>query len=330
MKIKELIKYRTYWMGIAILGVMLCHISTSFTGVLQSIATYGYGGVDIFIFASGVGNYYSYLKDSSPLVFIKRKIRRLAPAYIPFIIMWIVINLKRGSIYPNAIIGNLFGYQRVVSNGGEFNWFLAGILLCYFLTPYLASFINEKSIKGNILLIVFFVIVSTSFWGDARMIVFITRLPIYIIGMVTAKYSEVRLESKHYIFGFILFLLGIILLFIFFRYYDQWLWNKGLSWYPFILITPFLCLMISTIINRLENNKILYKLFKYPIKVLEKIGRCSFEIFLIHIFIIGEASILISKFQIENTLFINVCACVFSILLSFVYQRIIKLLLSNK
>ncbi len=85
-----MIAYRSTWMGIAMLWIMIYHTNIVFPSVFKFFKMVGYGGVDIFIFASGIGNYYSYLKDKSPLDFLKRRIIRLAPAYLPVIIVWCI------------------------------------------------------------------------------------------------------------------------------------------------------------------------------------------------------------------------------------------------
>lgn len=55
----------------------------------RRIEATGYGGVDIFLFASGLGNFYSYTKDNSPVDFILRRIVRLAPVYLLFMAVWL-------------------------------------------------------------------------------------------------------------------------------------------------------------------------------------------------------------------------------------------------
>lgn len=56
MKLERVYQYRTGWMGIAILWVILFHstfeISNPLLGMIREV---GYGGVDIFVFAAGMG-----------------------------------------------------------------------------------------------------------------------------------------------------------------------------------------------------------------------------------------------------------------------------------
>lgn len=215
--------------------------------VLTYIKNIGYGGVDIFLFAAGLGNYHSYLKDHSPLEFIKRRIYRLAPVYVPFIIVWIVVKLRSHFIVYYQAIGNLFGVQGFSSVGGEFNWYLAGIFVCYLLTPYLASFIEKNRFVKNIALIGCLLLLSVAFWNDSRVIIWFTRLPIYTLGMLFSKYEQKVITKKFVLGTAVGFVIGNISLWAAFIYMPNYLWNYGLYWYPFILIVPFLCIAASLI-----------------------------------------------------------------------------------
>ena len=58
--------FRRELMGIAILWIMLRHlpISSGYYYVLDYLMNLGYGGVDMFLFLSGFGLFFSMKKDS--------------------------------------------------------------------------------------------------------------------------------------------------------------------------------------------------------------------------------------------------------------------------
>ena len=73
MKSNEILKFRSLWMGIAILMVVYFHSyffitffkdinSNNFVSVLKELKTFSYGGTDIFLFASGIGCWFSLNK----------------------------------------------------------------------------------------------------------------------------------------------------------------------------------------------------------------------------------------------------------------------------
>ena len=75
MKINGIIKYRSVWMAIAILWVILFHATVTIDNTaLSFIKEIGYGGVDIFFFASGLGCFYSLSKNSNINEFLKREV----------------------------------------------------------------------------------------------------------------------------------------------------------------------------------------------------------------------------------------------------------------
>ena len=160
MNIKKMMSYRAVWMGVAILWIMFFHSGLKLEGPLIGIKVIGYGGVDIFILASGLGNYYSYLRDEKPLNFLKRKLFRLAPIYIPFICVWCALKVVSGKLSLLYVPGNILGIQGFSSEGESFNWYLTCIMICYLLTPYLASFVRKSSFKKNILLVLVLIIIS--------------------------------------------------------------------------------------------------------------------------------------------------------------------------
>ncbi|MDE6024939.1 MAG: acyltransferase [Lachnospiraceae bacterium] len=292
IKIKDMGKYRSVWMGIAMIWIVVYHSQLHLSNpVLLFVKKIGYGGVDIFLFAAGLGSYYSYLKDHSPLDYLRRRIIRLAPVYVPFILVWLIVKLVFYEMSIFKIIGNFFGIQGFSYVGGEFNWYLTVIIICYLLTPYLASFIEQNKMGKNVILILFLLLISTVFWNDRRMIISITRLPIYALGMIFAKYDKKTLTKKFIFYESILFVCGSMSLYLAYQHASAYLWNYGLHWYPFILMTPFVCHIVSLVSAFMTKNKVGNKF----IALLAAVGNYSFEIYLVHIFLFEFVKVWISN-----------------------------------
>lgn len=229
MTVKKMISYRSVWMGFAMLWVIVYHVRlTCPIGLLQQIKSMGYAGVDIFLFAAGIGNYYSYFKDESPLDFLKRRIKRLAPTYVPFMVVWCLVKVLQGQLDPMYIAGNLLGVQGFSESGIFFNWYLTCLVICYLLTPYLGAFVRKNSLKKNLVLMGAMVLLSTAFWNDTGMIVSFARLPLYVAGMICAKYDEVQIRGKHVLAGGLFCGAGLAALFLADRFLHDYLWPYGL------------------------------------------------------------------------------------------------------
>lgn len=331
MTIKKLFNYRTIWMGFAMLWIMSfhCHMNIGFRAIAY-IREIGYGGVDIFLFASGIGNYFSYNRDNSPLDFIKRRIFRLAPSYIPFICVWCIIMIIRNRLSPLYIPGNLLGIQNFSVSGTSFNWYLTGLIICYLLTPYFATFVKRNRFRNNCIFIIVLVIISFAFLNDHKFIISYSRLPIYFIGMLFAKHSDTKITKKHILLGLLMFVIGCFCLVAGFYFASDKLWNFGLYWYPFILITPFLCYLISLVSMLFEKNRVL----KTILSIFSSIGNCSFELYLVHVFIFEMVDDFIAEGRVSHPILIWLLAVVFAFIcaysLKWVSKKISKLIVNKK
>lgn len=284
MNLRTLFRHRSVWMGIAILFVVFYHTEQLIPGtLLANIRKIAYGGADIFLFASGLGAYFSYTRDCDATAFIMRRIKRLAPVYLPFIAVWGFYKYFMGGFPIRAVIGNFLAVQGFTELGNEFNWYITCLVTVYLLTPFFAGLINRMNGPHSFfLLLLFLLIVTIPFWSTMNSIIVVTRLPIFVIGMYFARMSEdgkMRVSGKLAMILAGSMLVGIMLLILFFEKYDDYLWRFGLYWYPFILITPGLCIFISAFAEMLWENKIA----RVFLDLLKRIGEYSFEIYLVHL-----------------------------------------------
>jgi len=126
-------------MALAILLILLYHNKGALPeGLLKQAAGLCYVGVDIFFFASGVGCFFSYLRERDPAAFLRRRAERILPVYLPFILVWLVIEAAGGGLTLPAALANLFGVQGFLAGTPAFNWYVSGMWLSYLLTPWLA------------------------------------------------------------------------------------------------------------------------------------------------------------------------------------------------
>jgi len=278
MRLKDAFSYIDLWKGIAIIWIIIFHTNIDFHGSLNIVKEFGYGGCDIFLFASGIGNYKSYLRDELPVAFLKRRIDKLAPLYVPFIIIWITYRLNKGDFSIQSIFGNLIGVQGFSSSGTNFNWYITAIILCYILTPYLASFTKQSILFNNVGLLLVLVTMTSCFYNDYNRIIVISRLPIFYLGMIFAKYDETSVNAIKWPIVSLGILAAGWLLKITRMNQPGYIWNNGLYWYPFIIIAPALCIIISIFGKKGDE----YWVTKIVLDLIKKLGQKSFEIFLIH------------------------------------------------
>lgn len=109
-------KYRTELMGIAAIGIILCHANATgvmLPSIIRKIFSFGTECVDLFLMLSGIGIYYSLSKKTSLKQWYLKRYLRIGVPYllisVPYFI-WFVINRGVESetfyiTYPRCHIG---------------------------------------------------------------------------------------------------------------------------------------------------------------------------------------------------------------------------------
>ena len=292
-------------MGIAILLIVFFHVVID-NPFINSIREYCYGGVDIFLFVSGLGCFYSLSKNDNGFQFIKRRLSKLLPMLWIFLIIWwlsrLILNYP---IPPIALLGNFLMIQDYANSEFSFNWYLSAILLFYLLAPLLYQTLKRNKPSAIIVTLLLTVILSIPFFENDSLIVIMSRLPIFYIGMIFGKICKQRktIHAKHLILLSISAVLGLLIRDLAYVHLKGCLWSYGLHWYPFILIVPAFCIWISILCEKIKNSFV-YKLSR-PLNFL---GKHTFEIYLCHILLFNSYQLLIADGKIaQSNLHMLIC-----------------------
>ena len=300
MKTRRLTDYRNIWLGFAMIWIMLHHSGIVFAKFpLNVIKEIGYGGVDICIFASGIGCYCSLYRDSNVFGFIKRRFRRLFLTYELFIVIWLIYRSFSVDLSFSVILGNVLGIQSFTGAGGEFNWYIGELFILYFLAPYFREILDQTGKKGIILTLVILILCSIPFWKINAYIIMVTRIPIFFMGMVIGKHyvtEKQEIAVKQITICILAMLLGTAVIGVTKKFYSDYLWSYGWHWYPFILVTPGLCMCISYTVRKMERLSIL----RVIPQMLETIGKNSFELYLLHIPMIDIFKFLLMQYHLSE------------------------------
>ena len=283
MKLKDFSRYRNTWLGFAMVWMIIYHTDFSFHFMpFDFIKSLGYGGVDICFFASGLGCYFSLNKDADVLRFMKRRLLRLAPAYLAFMVFWLIGRAFIVGVSFPVVLGNLLGIQNFTGLGGDFNWYISALLLFYILAPYFKRMVD--SLRGGALALAFALLVlcSVPFWGAYNYLISVSRLPIFFIGIYAGKLCSQRdraLTRRESAAILSAMALGMAWLLVVQKFFRGSLGNRGMYWYPFILITPGLCLCLSWAALKAEKLRAL----SWIRRALDVVGKYSFELYLVHV-----------------------------------------------
>lgn len=326
-------KYRSALMGFAILWIMFyhypMHISNTF---LFTIKCYGYGGVDIFLFLSGLGLYFSMSKNNiSVRQFYKKRFMRILPEFWLFLLLVFILSfdysLKR--FWELLCCASTLGYWiRVIPHK---LWFVSCILFLYAIYPIYFKLFKRHGTKATIavisiglILILLYALVMVFVFDNKNvgntLVLTISRIPIFFIGSHVGHLIKDRCSIQSSNIGKVLLLglfgIGVFTLLFFSIRFPDYLWTCALLQTPFILITPGLCVILAIIFNFLPNT---------VTQFFTKIGIISFELYLAHDYTFS----IIMKFEkicgpLLSVVIIMVLTFVFAILLYKINKQLLQ------
>ena len=198
MNLALISKNRSSIYGIAMLWIMLCHISFTFSKpwMLPILVAKNMGncGVDVFLFVSGISLYFSLKKNSSLKEFYIRRLKRILLPTLLTSVLWFAFSSPDIGTFLLDVTGiSLF------LSGKRVIWFITAIIICYAIYPllYLA---NQKTDNSVWVLIITLLICITlnailrhyfpSFWKNSEIL--FRRIPIFIIGSFCGRYVYER------------------------------------------------------------------------------------------------------------------------------------------
>jgi len=271
-------KYRSELMGAAMLWVMLFHASDldfRFSS-LNWLRAAGFGGVDIFILLSAMGLYLSLTRQEQRYsAFMVRRSIRILPAYytvsIPFTLFLI---LRRGVKWSSLFFNSSLLYYWVGSEGA-FNWYVAGIMTFYAVTPL--CFRGLKRAKRPILttglaillsLLLCQFLIRGDWW---RLMDVFYRIPVFFLGLLLGRFvhENRKLTPLHLIFWICSFGAGALYLIGTTKY-----WFFPLC-HLFLFTTVPLCLLLCLLFEKLPLGWL-----RRPLRF---VGEHSLEIYLFNV-----------------------------------------------
>lgn len=266
INLKDISTYRSELMGWSILWIMMLHFTFNQIKPLGFIAQYGYTGVDIFLFVSGFGLFYSLDKDDNLINYYKKRLLRIFPTYY---IIGFITNLL---ITHDNILTYIFRYSTIgFWIGREFaEWFIPSIILLYFLAPFIKKIIDKRwfvfiCIIIASLLIIAFYYTDKEHILDRLHFFFLYRIPAFIWGMICAYWLKNKTHNNYFLY----ILIGGIPFFIYLYPFHHQFYN-----YKYYSLAFLLPVFVTAFI-------LISKHAKWISPILRKMGNASLEIYLI-------------------------------------------------
>lgn len=283
-------RYKSALMGIAILIVVYGHFFYYHSGLkdytqLNITMWYTVGSVDIFVFLSGFGIYHSLSKKDDPLRFFQRRMSRLLPSYLPFILIYCAFSLAVGWMNRFQALGNLTTFGWWAQQGGQFNWYIPTIIGMYLISPLFYHGIVTYE-KKSLWVIPLLFLMEAGAIGSSLMIG-VSRFPVYFLGMYLGREAALghTPSRRHLTASGILMVASMAGLFYLVKCHPNSLSRYGFWWHPFLLSTPG-CLYFTTwCLEKHEKRAVT----RWINRGLSFLGGKSFEIYLWHLMVYSVA-----------------------------------------
>lgn len=283
-------KNRSSIYGVAIISIIIYHyfedvaaLNLTRGGLRQICQLYNTFissvGVEFFVFLSGVGLYFSLEKDSNTLHFFTKRAKRILPAYLMVAVpYWVLVDLLIMRKGPLSFVLDFF-FVTFFTQGIRTFWYVPFIILAYLSYPLVYKLLHTNWTNQSQAVMLIFLALSIQLIPkyvmpslNQNIEILLGRFLIFFIGCWCGKkvYRQEYISDKEkngIIFGVGLMLcqfvpvIKIIILKLGFRFL-MCFWGISLLY----------CMAVC-----------MPKLPKKIIKVLEKFGAVSYELYLTHV-----------------------------------------------
>lgn len=266
-ELNDISTYRAELMGWAIVWIMMLHFTFNQIKPLGFIAQYGFAGVEVFMFVSGFGLFFSLEKNPHLLSFYKKRVLRIFPTYY---LLGIVASII---LFHDNIIEYLFRYTTIgFWTGGIFwEWYVPSIIALYISAPLIKRMIDKRlftiiaTLSIIILTLSFYLVANEKFSPREPHFFLLYRIPTFIFGMICAYWMKNHVSARSL---YAIILIGIPCFALLFPHHHEIYNYKYLS-LVFLLPLFVICFIILTKYTKALNP------------VIATIGNASLEIYLI-------------------------------------------------
>lgn len=190
---KDLSLNRQALMGFAMIAIVLFHVPLARSEAFFPLRRLGNVGVDMFLFLSGVGLWFSWQKSQDVLRFYRRRLLRLLPSYV-----LIAAVFYGWDVYLNGFAGKSSGVLPLLGNilfGLSFwqhtdltFWFVPAILALYVIAPWYMRLISRFPSWRILPLaaVVFCFFINYDPWVHhalGHLEIFFSRVPVFLLGI---------------------------------------------------------------------------------------------------------------------------------------------------
>ena len=287
MKLKEiqladLSRYRGQLMGAAIVFIILFHVPLARGDAFFGLRRCGNIGVDMFLFLSGIGLWYAWVKQPSVSHFYRRRLLRLFPAWLVVSSIYYLqrFNFETGD-YLDLLLDITVNCGFWLHDELTF-WYVPAIMMLYLWAPLYMKLIARHPVFRwlPVLMVCWCVVVQ---WvvpvhqAVGHIEIFWSRVPIFFLGINIAE----AVRQKRQLDGSTWYLVAMF--FIVSLSACMWLEQMRHGRFPlytermlYIVLAVTTVIIMSEVFDRLRSVKFVNAAFAF-------VGGISLEIYLLHV-----------------------------------------------
>lgn len=188
IELANISRFRGELMGAAMLFIILFHVGLPRTDMFFGLRRCGNIGVDIFLFLSGVGLWFSWVKQPSIWSFYRRRLLRILPAWLIMASLYYIprFNPQTGSIID--LIGNITINWNFWLHDELTFWYIPAIMMLYLWAPPYMKLITKHPIyRWSVVLMVLWCVmvqwIMPFHHAVGHLEIFWSRVPIFFLGI---------------------------------------------------------------------------------------------------------------------------------------------------
>lgn len=283
IELANISRFRAEQMGAAMLFVILFHVALDRGDPFYGLRRCGNVGVDIFLFLSGVGLWFSWVKTPDVLRFYRRRLLRIVPTWIVVATAFYLpdyLGARRFSHSIVDLIGDItINWDFWLHDELTF-WYVPAIMALYLVAPWYMRLVQSRPVYRwlPLLMVIWCVMVQ---WvlpihhAVCHIEIFWSRVPIFFIGINFGEMVRTRRQlSSDAVW---------LLLVTFLMTFGTCLYLEQVRHGQFPLFVERMLYIPFTVCTVLVMNRIFRRTPQWVNRLFRFVGALSLEAYLIHI-----------------------------------------------
>lgn len=283
IELANISRFRAEQMGAAMLFVILFHVALDRGDPFYGLRRCGNVGVDIFLFLSGVGLWFSWVKTPDVLRFYRRRLLRIVPTWIVVATAFYLPDYFGARRFSHSIvdlIGDItINWDFWLHDELTF-WYVPAIMALYLVAPWYMRLVQSRPVYRwlPLLMVIWCVMVQ---WvlpihhAVGHIEIFWSRVPIFFIGINFGEMVRTRRQlSSDAVW---------LLLVTFLMTFGTCLYLEQVRHGHFPLFVERMLYIPFTVCTVLVMNRIFRRTPQWVNRLFRFVGALSLEAYLIHI-----------------------------------------------